>query len=506
MESSRVSNNCGTLYETAVDMQQVADDILKKWPDYTKIYATPPLLIVCDDSGMEWQGFFVLMNRVLDGVVIDMKAVTLNKNDSLKVLNILLAKAAERRLPLILNIPLALAEDIPKIKETASAYSSFTLFFSSHNQSEDKDFDLILSLNWRICCGDVPIAAALFAEKTGFATNFFTPLKLMAVQTARRLLLNEKTPAPRLTLPPRLESLFSGLAASCLNLLQTLLPKAAEKLPIENKEAFIKGCLLECFEKKPERILHLYTEDPEDIPHLFQKLNEERRGSDFGAADLMREAQKKGGTRNWWPFDDKRLMIEGEADLLQSTLVYTGLLAFIATTAPDEKSLAYFWRFALQEDPGVIVSLSEEGQVFFKKTEMTSHKAGTITLFSTLSEISCEYQGKKSQFPHLYHSDWPDGGTIPCDQLYYCILEAERVRKPGRPPLVHCRAGIGRTGTFCAAYEIYLRFRAHEGSKWDFKPDIYSLVLQMNMQRYGMVMGKEQFESLFQFVLFLKNK
>ena len=65
---------------------------------------------------------------------------------------------------------------------------------------------------------------------------------------------------------------------------------------------------------------------------------------------------------------------------------------------------------------------------------------------------------------------------------------------PGQEPLlVHCSAGVGRTGTFIAVHKLLADY--HEETKQTLDP--YNTVLQMRGCRMKMVQKREQYAYIF---------
>lgn len=472
------TQSCG-IQTSFTTIHDVVDEILKSWPDGPGEYEALPLLMLCNNNGdLTQQAFLHFTKRFLSGVVIDMKEVP-----SFEAVEKLLGEAKNRRLPVILDIPPALAPDISRLQQTASPFTWLSVLFSgSVGAICEEAFDLVFSPRWLLCGADMPLVAALLAERTG-GTNFTSHLELMAVQTARRLFAANQNPTSTLDLHVSVQPLFAKLLANCKAHIQTDWPALSTR-----GDAFLMGCLMECFEKRPDRILSLW---PVCVQDAFNKLSQEREGAEFGTLALTQKSRQFDilKAQTWWPFDDNRLLMP-EEDRILATPLSTGKLTAIATIAPHAGSLPCFWEFVRQKKPGVIVSLSRHGDLLLKEG-----KVKEANLFSLFSEISRD--GHTTA--HLYHLLWQDMSTIPPEQLYHCIVKTEAIRK-GSPPLIHCQAGLGRTGTFLAAYEIYLRHRAG-----DLQPDIFSIVLRLNMQRHGMVQTPAQFESLFTFLSYLQD-
>ena len=64
------------------------------------------------------------------------------------------------------------------------------------------------------------------------------------------------------------------------------------------------------------------------------------------------------------------------------------------------------------------------------------------------------------------------------------------------PIIIHCSAGIGRTGSFCAVFNEIQEFDVHimEKPKESFMVDMYRQIQRLRSNRPGMVQTAEQLE------------
>lgn len=110
---------------------------------------------------------------------------------------------------------------------------------------------------------------------------------------------------------------------------------------------------------------------------------------------------------------------------------------------------------------------------------------------------------------HYHFHAWPDHGVPDNSSSLRTICAAlGRARATGRPALVHCSAGIGRTGTFCAVDITLQRFDSWRSRAGEVTPeevaatlDMPSLVASLRTQRMGMVQTLEQYEYVYQTLL-----
>ena len=100
--------------------------------------------------------------------------------------------------------------------------------------------------------------------------------------------------------------------------------------------------------------------------------------------------------------------------------------------------------------------------------------------------------GECRELIYFQFTAWPDFGipSSPADflELYYEIMqEYKSLPVTGTPILVHCSAGVGRTGAFCTIHNCLQSFRSTG------KIDVAESVRSLRKQRSGMVQTLEQY-------------
>ncbi|XP_060268763.1 receptor-type tyrosine-protein phosphatase R isoform X2 [Ovis aries] len=178
--------------------------------------------------------------------------------------------------------------------------------------------------------------------------------------------------------------------------------------------------------------------------------------------------------------------------------------AFIATQGPMINTVNDFWQMVWQEDSPVIVMITKLKEKNEKCVLYWPEKRGIYGKVEVLviSVNECDNytvrnlvlkQGSHTQrVKHYWYTSWPDHKTPDSAQpLLQLMLDVEedRLASAGRGPVVvHCSAGIGRTGCFIAT-SIGCRQLREEGVV-----DALSIVCQLRVDRGGMVQTSEQYE------------
>jgi len=198
-----------------------------------------------------------------------------------------------------------------------------------------------------------------------------------------------------------------------------------------------------------------------------------------------------------------------------------------------ESTSADMWRMVWEHNASVIVMLTREVEKGFVKCDrywpdpstpgMLDDEGGCCAQYGDLivryidESPGDEFVVRRFDITHavdtkaeprrvtqLMYFGWPDHG-IPASRsgfLQMCALaDQANGHTPNSPLVVHCSAGVGRTGTFCAVHGALERFKADLNRGVKPLVNILESVRHMRESRLGMVQTKEQFVFAFLAVL-----
>jgi protein-tyrosine phosphatase len=114
-----------------------------------------------------------------------------------------------------------------------------------------------------------------------------------------------------------------------------------------------------------------------------------------------------------------------------------------------------------------------------------------ICRYFTLTEKATQKTRIVSQFQTV---GWPDQGLPDtADGLKRAIELADSDNREGSPLVVHCSAGIGRTGVYCVVHSVWTKLKLLLSSSLATSVDIKEVVLKLREHRAGMVQTVEQY-------------
>lgn len=116
-------------------------------------------------------------------------------------------------------------------------------------------------------------------------------------------------------------------------------------------------------------------------------------------------------------------------------------------------------------------------------------------------KIQKDGQEREALFTYIKVSEWVDFAATSVERLSALIDKIEKIRAQfeGKPILVHCRAGVGRTGTVIVACAIKALVAMGEIRSDNYKGYVSALLLSARDQR-----GKETVQKPEQFCLLLE--
>lgn len=215
------------------------------------------------------------------------------------------------------------------------------------------------------------------------------------------------------------------------------------------------------------------------------------------------------------PYDHSRVRLtqlpgEPHSDYINANFIpgYSHTQEIIATQGPLKKTLEDFWRLVWEQQVHVIIMLTvgmENGRVLcehYWPANSTPVTHGHITIHLLAEEPEDEWTRREFQLQHgteqkqrrvkqLQFTTWPDHSVpeAPSSLLAFVELVQEQVQATqGKGPiLVHCSAGVGRTGTFVALLRLLRQLEEEKVA------DVFNTVYILRLHRPLMIQTLSQY-------------
>lgn len=262
------------------------------------------------------------------------------------------------------------------------------------------------------------------------------------------------------------------------------------------------------------------------------------------AQDNTKQTKLRNRYLNVQPWDKSRVRLRvppGESDYINASPIIltdrrTGCVSsYIAAQGPKQAGLSHFWHMIWQQtsDVAVIVMLTQTaesgrekcfqyfpldeqtGAISIDPVESTEAAPNGRVEFSevyfdeasksTVRKLFLTFAGETKVIWHMLFSGWPDF-EVPQNEDRAALIElvklsAEKNREHNHPRIIHCSAGVGRSGSFIALE--YLLGQVESGAVADIKDDedpIYDTVNRLREQRMTMVQSDVQYAFLYEVI------
>jgi protein tyrosine phosphatase len=164
-------------------------------------------------------------------------------------------------------------------------------------------------------------------------------------------------------------------------------------------------------------------------------------------------------------------------DYINANFVNTEMCNFICTQSPLVKTSFDFWLMVWEQKSTVILALNRlvenrtiKGDRYWPDKEkrlqfenLTVNLLGTLTLpdiHVTIRKLKLCYFNTEREIYHLHYEGWPDFGvpqnTLEIRELVRIAFFYQKLSNSNakQPMVVHCSAGIGRSGSFMVIASI----------------------------------------------------
>ena len=187
--------------------------------------------------------------------------------------------------------------------------------------------------------------------------------------------------------------------------------------------------------------------------------------------------------------------------------------AYICTQAPQELTITHFWRMIWEHNVPIVImatGLMEKGEE--KSQQYWPDKVATtlyfldiaVTLVAsracngyTCNTLRVESRGDTRQVTHWWFTAWPDHGVprangkpdaSQCVEMLQEIRKARKTLPASGPTLVHCSAGVGRSGSLIAM-DVCMSLLEETGHV-----DVCYVVYMIRHDRVALVQHPQQYE------------
>ena len=226
------------------------------------------------------------------------------------------------------------------------------------------------------------------------------------------------------------------------------------------------------------------------------------------------------------PYKDNKVQINSKNKYINASWVHMPFdNYFIATQGPLDITIDDFWQMIYQYNIQVVImlcQLEEKSKIkcanYWESKNIKNYIVKLLIEFELWDGLILRnFEIKKSNndiFPRtvvqLHYTCWEDH-SVPDKNAYLKFLELIKFMIEYRqrfPVVVHCSAGVGRTGTFIGMfnllYEISKQIKDYNKNEINFS--VMNVVRKLKEMRLHLVENKDQYLFLYQFIdIFLMN-
>ena len=198
---------------------------------------------------------------------------------------------------------------------------------------------------------------------------------------------------------------------------------------------------------------------------------------------------------------------------------------FISTQGPKDNTVEDFWTMVDEQKCNVIVMLCNLEEAGREKCAKYWHKNmkkytikvqkekenNEIYVIRNLTLINNQTKEEK-KIIQIHFKGWPDHGIPDKDDegILQAFMEMNKIvdeNKKDGPIIVHCSAGVGRTGTFISMYflEKEIRNQLNNPKVNNIKINIFNIVRKLKEMRLYLVQSDLQYYYIYIFVNYLLN-
>ena len=278
-----------------------------------------------------------------------------------------------------------------------------------------------------------------------------------------------------------------------------------QKIPLKSQAQYLKTNFIQ---NEFQNLLTYIDNDPGHQKYLNKGVDKLDRYSDIK------------------PYEHNRIKIKNNENYINASPI--NILSqkyFIATQGPKNETIEDFWRMIDEHKCNIIIMLCKEFEGGREKCARYwdyNIKMENYTIMLKSEENKDQYiirdillrnkNNKERIIKQIHYTGWPDHGVPDIQNgkvfdVFSEIIEKTDQYKGNGPIVVHCSAGVGRTGTYISMYYLEKEIKKQINDKVkEIRFSIFNLVRKLKEMRLYLVQTCEQYLFIYQFVYYLLMK
>ncbi|XP_026478194.1 tyrosine-protein phosphatase non-receptor type 1-like [Ctenocephalides felis] len=253
-----------------------------------------------------------------------------------------------------------------------------------------------------------------------------------------------------------------------------------------------------------------------NIEQEYHEINNKRAW--LSVYQALGESALRNRYRDVNPYDHSRVILNrGDTDYINANIVkHDGAKrSYILTQGPLPNTVGHFWLMVWEQNTKAIIMLNKIVEKNVAKCHMYwPSKTGpenALTMddvnlkLEYVQQEDCTYYTKRifkltdlesdisRNILHFHYTTWPDFGVPSSPKAFLEFLKSVResgaLDDPACPPVIHCSAGIGRSGTFCLV-DVCLVLIEQNDNSTDL--NVQEILLGLRHYRTGLIQTADQ--------------